>query len=91
MAIGVQRSPGLWCHRATQRNEDAEAASWHCYKEWCGIQLKAANDQIGQAVEDLPNRDTLAHHGPQLQQLKEQVAKAQAAMSQLAAELNCPG
>ena len=52
-------------------------------------QLKAANDQLAQTLAGLPENDTLGQHGPQLQQFKEQVAKAQAAASQLATKLNC--
>jgi hypothetical protein len=52
-------------------------------------QLKAANDQIGQAVTGLPDGDTLGQHGPQLQQFRAQVAKAQAAATQLATRFNC--
>lgn len=54
-------------------------------------QLKAANDQIGQAVTGLPDGDTLAEHGPQLQKFREQVANAQDAASRLATRLNCTG
>ena len=54
-------------------------------------QLKAANDQLGQTLAALPDSDTLGQHGPQLQQFKDQVAKAQTAVSQLTTRLNCGG
>ena len=51
--------------------------------------LKAANDKIGQAVEGLPDGDTLGQHSDRLQQFKAQVASAQASVAQLANKLNC--
>lgn len=51
--------------------------------------LKTANDKIGQAVEGLPDHDTLGQHSDRLQQLKVQVASAQASVAQLANKLNC--
>lgn len=52
-------------------------------------QLKSANDQLAQTVAGLPAGDTLGQHGPQLQQFKSQVAKAQTATSTLATKLKC--
>lgn len=51
--------------------------------------LKAANDKIGQAVEGLPDGDTLGQHSDRLQQFQVQVASAHASVSQLANKLNC--
>lgn len=51
--------------------------------------LKAANDQIGTAVEGLPDGDTLGQHSDRLQQFKEGVASAQTSVTQLATKLNC--
>lgn len=51
--------------------------------------LKTASDQLSQSLAGLPDGDTLGQHGPQLQQFKAQVAKAQSAESQMSAKLNC--
>ncbi len=51
--------------------------------------LKAANDQLKQSLADLPDSDKLSQHAAQLQQFKAQVARAQAAVTQLTTRLNC--
>lgn len=51
--------------------------------------LTTANDNIGKAVEGLPDSDTLGQHSDRLQQFKAQIADAQASVSQLATKLNC--
>jgi hypothetical protein len=52
--------------------------------------LQAANNQLGASIQDEPNQATIGQTSGQLQWIKEQVAKAQAAATKLASGLKCP-
>lgn len=52
--------------------------------------LQAANNQLGAAIQDHPDTATIGQTSGQLQWIKEQVAKAQAASAKLSNGLKCP-
>lgn len=52
--------------------------------------LQAANNQLGASLQDHPDTATIGQTSGQLQWIKEQVAKAQAASAKLASGLKCP-
>jgi len=51
--------------------------------------LQAANDELAAMIKDQPDSATIGEISPRLQDLKDKVAKAQAAEAKLASALNC--
>jgi uncharacterized phage infection (PIP) family protein YhgE len=51
--------------------------------------LQAANDQLTEAIKDLPDSATVGQVGPRFQDFKGKVSQAQAASAKLASALHC--
>ena len=51
--------------------------------------LQSANDQLTEAIKDLPDSATVGQVGPRFQAFKGQVSQAQAAVTKLASTLHC--
>ena len=51
--------------------------------------LQAANDQLAEAIKDLPDSATVGQVGPRFQEFRGKVSQAQAAVAKLASTLHC--
>lgn len=53
--------------------------------------LQSANDQLTEAIKDLPDSATVGQIGPRFQEFRGKVSQAQAAVAKLASTLHCGG